>query len=405
MAYIKINQDKVTQAIAKELIDLCPFGAFDYNDAYLSMNAACKMCKICVNRGPNGVLEYVEEKKVYIDKSKYKGICVVIEHFKHNIHDVSIELIGKALELSQVTSEPVFALIIGHQLDQLANELLTYGVDNVYVYDHEIFEPFNVEIHKKIISHFYEMTKVNVILFGGTTLGRSLAPRVAASLKTGLTADCTKLEMTKEGDLMQIRPAFGGNIMAKIHTPNHRPQLATIRYKIFSKPPKVNVKGKIIYLQYDEKMLITKMKRLNIEPKPNVLDIADAEVIIALGRAFKTKKDLLLVEPLRKKLNAELACTRPLIENGWFDARRQIGLSGRTVKPKLLINLGISGAIQYIEGMKNAELIISVNQDPDNKLFEFSHYAIIGDIYEVLPELNDLLDKILEESHAISQNK
>jgi electron transfer flavoprotein alpha subunit len=402
MAYIKINQDKVTKEIAEELIELCPFGAFDYNDAYLSMNAACKMCKICVNRGPNGVLEYVEEKKVYIDKSKYKGICVVIEHFKQSIHDVSLELIGKALELSKVTSEPVFALIIGNQLDHMIKELLTYGVDKVYVYENESFEPFNVEVHKELISQFYEITRVNVILFGGTTLGRSLAPRVAASLKTGLTADCTKLEMTKEGDLMQIRPAFGGNIMAKIHTPNHRPQLATIRYKMFNKPLKVLIKGDIVHLSYDEKRLNTRMKRLKIEAKPKVLDIADAEVIIALGRAFKTKKDLLLVEPLRKKLNAELACTRPLIENGWFDARKQIGLSGRTVKPKLLINLGISGAIQYIEGMKNADLIISVNQDPDNKLFEFSHYAIIGDIYKILPELNQLIDEILEESHELS---
>jgi electron transfer flavoprotein alpha subunit len=172
--------------------------------------------------------------------------------------------------------------------------------------------------------------------------------------------------------------------------------MATIRYKMFDKPEKIKPFGEIVYEKVDDISKNTTINILDHYPKPKVDDISDAEVIIAVGRAFKKQKDLDLIEPLRKKLNAEIACTRPLIENGWFDAKKQIGLSGRTVKPKLIINLGISGAVQYIEGMKDSELIISVNKDKHNKLFDISHYAIVGDIYEVLPELNKMVDQILE---------
>jgi electron transfer flavoprotein alpha subunit len=200
--------------------------------------------------------------------------------------------------------------------------------------------------------------------------------------------------MTEEGDLLQIRPAFGGNIMAKINTPNHRPQLATIRYKMFNKPEVIEPFG-VVY--HEDTKDINKEKHttlVEVINKKTSHDISDAEVIIAVGRAFKKEKDLELIEPLRQKLNAVVACTRPLIENGWFPPQYQIGLSGRTVKPKLLINLGISGSVHFIEGMKESELIISVNNDEHCKLFDHSHYAIKGDIYEVIPKLNDLLTKM-----------
>lgn len=397
MAYIKINQDKVNQTNVKALIDLCPFNAFDYIDAYLSINAACKMCKLCITKGPEGVCEWVETRKPEIDKKAYRGWVVLIEHHEGIIHPVGFELIGKARELAGKTGETVMALLLGHQLADMAKELLMYGVDAVHVYDDPRLEPFNVELHTRVVEAFFKQRQVNIILVGGTTLGRSYAPRIAARLKTGLTADCTMLDVTKEGDLLQIRPAFGGNIMAKIHTPAHRPQLATIRYKMFERPTASTPSGNIIFETMPKGDWSTGIKRLAIKPKPAVDDIADADVIIAVGRAFKTKKDLALIEPLRKRLDAMVACTRPLIENGWFDPRRQIGLSGRTVKPRLIINLGISGAVQYIEGMKGADLIISVNHDPDNKLFDISHYAIVGDVYDVLPSLNLLLDQLVEE--------
>ncbi|MFP4177365.1 MAG: electron transfer flavoprotein subunit alpha/FixB family protein [Acholeplasmataceae bacterium] len=397
MGYIKINQKRVNDETARELIDLCPFDAFDYTDSYLRINAACKQCKLCVKKGPKGVCEWVEDEGPKIDRSLYKGIVVLCEHHRGRLHPVTRELLGKARELAAISKEKVIALLIGHDTEAIESELERCGADEMHVFADAGYEPFNVEIHARVIESFFEQEKVNVILFGGTPRGRSLAPRVAAKLRTGLTADCTKLEITKEGELLQIRPAFGGNIMAKIHTPNHRPQLASIRYKIFDEPARtVSLSQRIAHRASID--FTSSIRSLEIRDHPPVKDIADADIIIALGRAFKSKKDLALVEPLRKKLNAELACTRPLIENGWFDPRKQIGLSGRTVKPKLIINLGISGAIQYIEGMKDAELIISVNSDPDNRLFSISDYAIIGDIYEVLPELIRRIDSLEEVS-------
>lgn len=396
MGYIKINQEKLNDKIAKELQNLCPFNAFDYIDSYLSINAACKMCKACIKNGPKGICELIEEKKVLINKESFKGITVYLEQRYNKAHPVVWELVGKAKELAAKTNEPVYCVVIGDDVEEIAKKALTYGVDKVVVYQDITYKDFNVEIYTNVIEKFYIDYQVNIILFGGTTEGRSFAPRVAARLKTGLTADCTMLDITNTGDLVQIRPAFGGNIMAKINTPNHRPQLATIRYKMFNAPELVVAHGEIIYGVNDEISKETKITLLESFNKPTVKDISDAEIIIAVGRAFKKQKDLELIEPLRKQLNAELACTRPLIENGWFDARKQIGLSGRTVKPKLIITLGISGAVQFIEGMKESELIISVNNDIDNKLFDISHYAIIGDIYEVIPELNKLIEDILK---------
>lgn len=395
MGYIKINQDKVTKEIANKLIEICPFNAFEYQDKYLSINAACKICKICVRKGPLGVCEFIEEAKPQIDKSLYKGIAVYIQQRNNIAHPVSWELIGKAKELAEKTKEPVYAIAVGNDLEDICQTALEYGVDKVFAYEDEMYKDFNVEIYTNVLERFFNKHQVNIILFGGTTEGRSFAPRVAARLKTGLTADCTMLDIKEDGDLLQIRPAFGGNIMAKIHTPNHRPQMATIRYKMFNAPERTSPIGSIIFEETSDISNHTNMKLREVSELPKVSDISEAEIIVAVGRAFKKQKDLELIKPLVERLGAEIACTRPMIENGWFDPRKQIGLSGRTVKPKLIINLGISGAIQFIEGMKESELIISVNNDPDNKLFQISHYAIIGDVYEVLPELNRLLDEIL----------
>lgn len=393
MGYIKINQEKVTKGIAEQLKDLCPFDAFDYFNGYLSINAGCKVCKICIKKGPHGVCEFIESVRPTLDRTLYRGIAVFIQQRQGLAHPVSWELIGKAKELAQKTHEPVYGILIGEHVEHIAKDTLRYGVDKVFLYDDAAFKDFNVEIYTNVIAAFNEKYRPNIMLVGGTALGRSFAPRVAARLKTGLTADCTSLDIKANGDLLQIRPAFGGNIMAKIHTPSHRPQLATIRYKMFSAPEIQTMTGQIIKEETKSISKETNITLLKTEDKPKHKDISEAEIIVAVGRAFKKKKDLELIEPLVKKLGAEVACTRPLIENGWFDPRRQIGLSGRTVKPKLIINLGISGAVQYIEGMKESELIISINNDPDNRLFDLSHYAIQGDIYEVLTELNQRLAK------------
>jgi electron transfer flavoprotein alpha subunit len=400
MAYIKVNQEKVTKEIANKLIDICPFNAFEYQDEYLSINANCRICKMCVKKGPEGTCTLIEDQVKQIDKTKYKGICVFVEHDQEKVHPVTYELIGKAITLAKKTNEKVLALLIGYKLSDMSNDLLTYGVDEVHIYDDEKFKHFDIENYAVVVENFFNTYQNNVFLYGGTPRGRSFAPRVAAKLKTGLTADCTMLDMKENGDLLQIRPAFGGNIMAKIHTPNHRPQMATVRYKMFKEANRTIPKGHIIKHPLNHQMFSSSVSLIEHKVHQEENDISQAKVIIAVGRGFKKQKDLMYIESLRKKLNATVACTRPLVEKGWFDSKKQIGLSGRSVKPELIINLGISGAVQFIEGMKDSGLIISVNQDEHNKLFDVSHYSIIGDLYEILPQIDKLVSEILEEHHV-----
>ncbi|MTI65783.1 MAG: electron transfer flavoprotein subunit alpha [Firmicutes bacterium] len=386
MAKIIVHQDKVKNV--DELIGLCPFSAIEYNDEKLEINAACKMCKICVKKGPEGVFEYVEDEIKKINKDEWKGILVYVDHVEGNIHPVTFELIGKAKELAKKINEPVYCLFMGHGIKKQAEQLLYYGVDEVFLYEDEKLLDYRIEPYTAVFEDFIKNVKPGTVLVGGTTVGRSLAPRVAARFKTGLTADCTVLDMQENTDLDQIRPAFGGNIMAHIHTPNHRPQFATVRYKIFSAPEKLDkAKGKINLCSIDKEKLTSRIKVLDIKKKEKKKGIEDAEVIIVAGRAVKKEEDLNMINELADLLGAQVATTRPLIEAGWADPRKQIGLSGRTVKPKLIITCGVSGAIQFIAGMNNSDCIVAINTDENASIFNVAHYGIIGDIYEVVPKL------------------
>jgi len=302
-----------------------------------------------------------------------------------------MELVGKAKELAGVTSQPVYALLIGSGTDAAADRLLRGGADMVYVYDDPAFDEFLIEPYTFAFADFIEKAKPSAVLVGATNIGRSLAPRVAARFRTGVTADCTMLEMRENSNLVQIRPAFGGNIMARIVTPSHRPQFCTVRYKIFSAPkPADNPRGSLRRMELPADKLKSVIKLLHIEEKPAQIDISDAKYIVAVGRGFKRKEDLVMVEELAAMLGAQLACTRPLIENGWFDPRRQIGLSGRTVGAELIITIGVSGSVQFAAGMRGCKCIISINQDPNAAIFNIAHYAAVGDMYELLPALTEL---------------
>ncbi|EQK39169.1 MULTISPECIES: electron transfer flavoprotein subunit alpha/FixB family protein [Paraclostridium] len=386
MAKIVINQDKVTEM--KKVLDICPFGAIELNDGKLEIGAGCKMCKICVKTGPKGVFEFVEDEVIKIDKDKWKGIAVYVDHHEGDIHPVTFELIGKAKEMAKKINQPVYCIFVGSNIEDKTDALLSYGVDNVFVYDYKDLKEFKIEPYTACVENFIKEVKPTILLFGGTTIGRSLAPRLAARFKTGLTADCTILDVQENTDLDQIRPAFGGNIMAHIHTPNHRPQFATVRYKIFSAPEKVDhPTGKVTLCNIDENKLKSDINVLEINNKTKEVGIEDAEVIIVGSRAIKKKEDMEMLYKLADLLGGQVAGTRPLVESGWIDAKKQIGLSGRTVKPKLIITCGVSGAIQFVAGMNGSECIISINKDEKAPIFDTAHYAIVGDVYDVIPRL------------------
>lgn len=226
------------------------------------------------------------------------------------------------------------------------------------------------------------------MLVGGTSTGRSLAPRAACRFRTGLTADCTKLDISESTDLDQIRPAYGGNIMAHINTPRHRPQFATVRYKIFSIPEKsANPAGKVHICDTASLKLDSKITITSVEPKSLEKGIEDCEVLVVAGRGVKKAEDLDMLRELADLLGGKLASTRALVEAGWMDAKCQIGLSGRTVKPKLIITCGVSGAIQFVAGMNGSEKIIAINSDVYAPIFNVAHIGITGDLYKIIPEL------------------
>ena len=386
MAKLVVNQDKITNI--EELLKICPFGALENNNGKVEINGACKMCKLCVKKGPKGAVEYIEDEIKAIDKSVWKGIGVYVDHVDGDIHPVTYELIGKARELAGKINHPVYAVFVGNNISHKAEELLHYGVDKVFVYDDEELKYFRIEPYTAAFEDFIKKIKPTALLVGATTIGRSLAPRIAARFKTGLTADCTILDIKENTDLVQIRPAFGGNIMAQIVSPNSRPQLATVRYKVMTAPKRSEeIKGEIVPCRIDKEKLKSGITALEIKKKISEVGISDAEVIVAAGRGIKSEKDLDMVKDLAKVLNAEFACTRPLIEAGWVDAKRQIGLSGRTVRPRLIITCGISGAVQFTAGMNNSDYIFAINTDEKAPILKVAHYGVVGNLYEVIPEL------------------
>ena len=393
MSYIKIHQEKATDKAA--LVKLCPFGAIEDKGGQLEINAGCRMCRMCIKKG-GGVFELVEDDAVAsVDKSKWRGVAVVAEiDADGKLHPVALELLGKARELADKIQHPVLALAIGCGTDAAVEKLLAYGADEVHVYDDPELKHFRIEPYANVLEDFINQTHPSSVLVGGTVNGRSLAPRVAARFRTGLTADCTVLDMSPTTDLDQIRPAYGGNIMAHINTPRHRPQFATVRYKIFSVPPKCEPYGKVVKHTIAKDRLVSLIEVLERRRKDAEKGIENEEVLVVCGRGVKKPDDIAMLEELAKLLGGKVASTRAVVEAGWLDAKRQIGLSGRTVKPKLIITCGVSGAIQFVAGMNGAETIVAINTDPKASIFKVAHIGIVGDLYKVVPEL---IEKIKEK--------
>lgn len=387
MGSLIINQNLVTKENSESIKSLCPFGAISYIDGKLDISAACKMCKMCVKKS-GGIITYQDDVKAKADKELWKGICVYVDHLEGVIHRVTYELIGKAIELSKVTNQPVYALMIGSDLGNGVNKLLHYGVDKVFVYDDPFFKDFRIEPYTSAFCDFIDKIKPSSVLVGATNLGRQLAPRVAARRRAGLTADCTVLEMKENSDLVQIRPAFGGNIMAQIISPDTRPQFCTVRYKVFNEPvPSDTPSGEVVRLTLDEDKMKSDIEVISYVDKPKDIDISESDVIVAVGRGAMSEGTRALAAELADLLGGTLACTRPLVEKSVMNAKHQIGLSGRTVKPKFIICLGISGAVQFVAGMKSSECIVAVNSDSKAAIFDYAHYGIVGDVNEIVPRL------------------
>ena len=395
MAVLTINNKRCN--LCGKCVMVCPFNAISQQDDKIEISAGCKMCKLCLKNCPVKAIGLIDEKRVMVNKEEWRGILVFVEHLEGNIHPVTLELIGKARELADPIKHPVYCLFMGDGIDQKAENLLRYPVDKVFIYEDKELKYFRVDNYTNIFEDCLRKVKPSIVLVGATSVGRSLAPRVAARFRTGLTADCTALEIRENTDLVQIRPAFGGNIMAQIITPYARPQFATVRYKVMTPVPRVTRPwGTIERCSVLPEKLRSQITVRQVVMKEELPGISEAEVLVAAGRGVREQKDLAALEELATMLGGQLAVTRPLVEMGWAHYTRQIGLSGRTVKPKLIITCGISGAVQFSAGMNASECILAINKDRNAPIFNLAHYGVVGDLYEVIPLLMEKIKKVRE---------
>lgn len=388
MAQIAILERKCTGCgLCREA---CPFGAIEMKEGKPELNAACRVCGVCVKQCPEKAILRLETKVASVDKSRWKDILVFAEAAGGRLHPVSLELIGKARELARsVPGFSVKAVLLGEGVMEHARELQHYGVSEVAVYDDPALGFFRADVYAACVEDYIRSIRPSVVLVGATSLGRSLAPRLATRFHTGLTADCTRLELRANSDLVQIRPAFGGNIMAQIVTGNTRPQFATVRYKVMNAPQRqVEPSGELKSRPLPGAALKSPVTHVSTQPVPAGKTISDAEILVVGGRGLQKEADLDMIRELAALLGGDWAVSRPLVEKGWATNARQIGLSGRTVRPRLIITCGVSGAIQFTACMNASDHIVAINNDAEAPIFEVAHVGIVGDLYQIVPTLS-----------------
>lgn len=322
--------------------------------------------------------------------SEYKNVMVVCEQRDGNLQNVSLELIGKARDLAKDLDSKVIAVVVGKKVANLADELIKYGADKVYYHEDKKLDKYITEPYVKAVATIIKELKPEVVLFGATTIGRDLAPRVSARIGCGLTADCTKLEIDEETGLLNMtRPTFGGNLMATIQSPEARPQMSTVRPGVMQKiTPEEDREGKVheFDLELEDSDVNVEIIEEKLADKKKI-NIEDAEVLVAVGRGIGSAENMKLAYDLAEALDGEVASSRAVVDQGWVDKDHQVGQTGKTVRPNLYIALGISGAIQHLAGMEESDLIVAVNKNPDANIFNVADVGIIGDINEVVPEL------------------
>ena len=327
----------------------------------------------------------------------YSGVWILAEQFEGSVQRISYELLTRGRELAGKLKVDLTAVIFGDKIESDGlQELVERGADRIIVMESPSLKYFLPEPYSACMLKLIEDYKPEIIIAGATSTGRTLMPYVAIKASAGLTADCTVLDIEEEtGNLLQTRPAIGGNILATIKTPKHRPQMATVRPHSSGPAPKQKGrKGEIIYLDAPEELLSSRIKRLDYVPDESEHNIQDADIVIAVGRGIKKGENISIVEPLVSKFGAALGATRDVVDRGWLSYSHQIGLSGKTTNPKLYIALGVSGAIQHLAGMQTSKTIIAVNTDPDAQIFEVADFGIVGDIVEVVPAICERLKQL-----------
>ncbi|MDY0384800.1 electron transfer flavoprotein subunit alpha [Trichlorobacter sp.] len=345
-------------------------------------------------------VEEIDEEAAALAKlqAQYRGVWVFIEQADGEAAKVSWELLGKGRELADKLGVELCALVIGHQVEALCNEAFSYGASKAYLLDHPLYRDYRTQPYLEACCHLIEQYKPEVILMGATGMGRDLAGAVATRVGTGLTADCTGLDIDDKRNLMQTRPAFGGNIMATIMCDKYRPQMATVRPHVMQMPePQAGFKGEIIRSNFaipEESVLVKVLEILKDSDASHHIDIGGAEFIVSGGRGMMGPENFGILKELADELHGVVGGSRSAVDAGWLGHDRQVGQTGKTVRPKIYIACGISGAIQHLVGMQDSDLIIAINRDKDAPIFEVAHYGIVGDLFQVVPLLTQKIREL-----------
>jgi electron transfer flavoprotein alpha subunit len=387
--------------------------------------AKCIGCRKCVRICPAQALEMYftpEEQKILATMTKkvpeeaevvetgikeYRGVWIFIEHTEGKPATVSWELLGEGAKLAKNLGVELCSVVIGDRVEHLCQDSVGYGASKVYLIDAPVFHHYRTETFFRAICYLVEKYKPEILLMGATGMGRDLAGAVATKLKTGLTADCTGLDIDEKGYLLQTRPAFGGNIMATILTEKTRPQMSTVRPHVMARTKKdPSRSGAIVRESIDikEEELATRVIEVIEDATGEQLDLAGAEIIVSGGRGMCSSENFAILQQLADELGGAVGCSRAAVEAGWMPPERQVGQTGKTVRPKIYIACGISGAIQHLVGMQSSDLIIAINLDRKAPIFEVATYGIVGDVFQVVPAIIDQIRELKSKKSGSSNN-
>lgn len=371
-------------------VKACPTQAIEVKDKLATITLeACTFCGACVSSCRFNAISIDIDKQPVEDLSKYKGVWVFGEQRHGKVAPVVFELVNIGRSLADARNTELAVVILGHNLNEAVEDLASYPIDKVYVYEAPELDIYDAERYCRVLTDVTRELKPEIFLAGATTTGRSFMSGVAINLYTGLTADCTGLEIGEDGLLHQTRPAYGGNIMATILCPYTRPQMSTVRHKVFPTSCKrASGKAEIVRLEPKPALFSSRSKLIDfIEQVGEKVNIVDADIIVSGGRGLGCPENFSIIRELADELGAAVGSSRAAVDAGWIPYAHQVGQTGKTVCPKIYIACGISGAVQHQVGMKSSDTIIAINKDPNAPIFDLADYGFVGDLTEIVPAL------------------
>ena len=377
----------------------CPYGAIDIVEDKARFNEHCTQCGACASSCKFDAIVLETSYTPDVDVTQYRGVWVIAEHLHGAFRRGTLELLGEGRRLADKLGVELSAVLLGDGVESMTKDLFAHGAGKVYIAQDPVLAHYRTGPYTDVLAGLINQHKPEIVLISATPQGRDLAPRVAARLSAGLTADCTGLDIDEsERLLVQTRPAFGGNLMATIVSRHARPQMATVRPGVMKAlEPDPSRTGEVVNVpvHLDERSMLTKIVEIVQLDTDGRVNLQDAEIIVSGGRGLGKPENFALIRELAEALGGAVGASRAAVDAGWIPAYHQVGQTGRTVQPKLYIACGISGAVQHLAGMSSADCIIAINKDPAAPIFNIATYSIVGDLFEIVPALTRKLRETL----------